>query len=160
MRILFLIFILSFLLCIPVFSQEAVKIDEFTNTTCDDYWSRTSFLYTDLNRNLEAKAYIFVYQGKLTKLVYDKKGNLKRTDYVSPPKNEANELIGYFERDAAFKDIPTDKVTFVEGGFREKFTVEFWIVPVGTNPPKPTPTLEKVKQRKPVRHPFGYCGEL
>ena len=152
--ILFLVVILA-----SAQTAEALKFDEFERTTCDEYWNRTSFLYTELDKNPKMKAYIFVYQGKFAKPIYDRKRNLKRTDYVSPPSNEDSELIGYFKRDVAFKNIPINKVEFIKGGFREKFTIEFWLVPSGAKPPKPTPTLSKLKQRKSIRYPYGYCGE-
>lgn len=160
MKILLTAFVVIFLFSVSGFSQEAVKVDEFGYTTCHGYLGKMSSLYINLNNNPDAKAYIFVYQGKLTKAIYDKKGKLKRIDNISPPKNQDKEIIGYLKRDVKFRSVPTDKIIFIEGGFREKFTIEFWLVPFGANPPQPTPTLSKIKQRKPIHHPYGYCGEI
>jgi hypothetical protein len=48
---------------------------------------------------------------------------------------------------------------FVVAGFRENFTVEFWIVPNGVTPPEPSPTLTKMKYRKgiPAKFCLGCC---
>jgi hypothetical protein len=48
------------------------------------------------------------------------------------------------------------KVSGVDGGFREEPMFEFWMVPVGADPPRPTPTLKRtdiVQPSGPPRRP-------
>ena len=39
--------------------------------------------------------------------------------------------------------VPSDRVGTVDGGFREEPGYEIWIVPVGAETPKPTPTIDR-----------------
>ncbi len=43
--------------------------------------------------------------------------------------------------------IESNRVETVSAGFREKFTVEVWLISVGETPPKPTPTVSRKKVR-------------
>ena len=47
-----------------------------------------------------------------------------------------------------FRRFDEKRIVFIEGGFREKFTIELWVVPDGKLPPTSTPTLTKMKYRK------------
>ncbi len=51
---------------------------------------------------------------------------------------------------------PSEKIVFIEAGFREKLTIEFWLVPLGAEPPKPNPTLKKMKYQK--GKPLDLCS--
>lgn len=156
--ILILFFCLAF--AASMFAQEARKIDEFGNTNCCDYGARIDGLFIELNKYSDAKGYVYVYEGNLEQGVYDKNGKYKGTKNVLSEKGLAKELIGYFKKHLLFRSYPSERIIFIEGGFRVKFTVELWFVPNGVNSPKPTPTLERIKQRKPKRKPFGFCGEM
>jgi len=48
----------------------------------------------------------------------------------------------------AFYKFPMEKWLFINGGFRENFEVEFWLIPNGAAFPKPTATLETMTYRK------------
>jgi hypothetical protein len=39
------------------------------------------------------------------------------------------------------RGIDPQRIVIVNGGYRENWMAELWIVPRGTNPPQPTPTL-------------------
>ncbi len=140
--------------------KEARKVDEFTNTNCDDYSARMDSLLTEVSNYSDAKGYVFVYEGKLKQYVYDKNPKRERIKFVSPEVGMAKELIGYLKNHLLFRNYPSDKIVFIEAGFREKLAVELWIVPNKVNSPKPTPTLKKIKQRKQTRKPFGFCSEM
>lgn len=152
--------LLSFVPSASAQIKEARKIDEFENTNCDDYRGRTDFLLTALRNSSDAQGYIFVYEGDLKQFIYDRNGKHKGMKYVSPEMGAAQGLTDYLKNHIRFRKFPAEKITFVQGGFREKFTVELWIVPNKANPPKPTPTLKKIKRRKQKRKPSGFCGEI
>lgn len=155
-----LLILFSLVVFVSAQTAEATKINEFDNTGCEDYISRLHFFFVELNDKPNAKGYVFVYAGKLKNSVYDKKGKFIRDKFTSPRKSDANDVLTLFKQQVAFTSFPSDKIVFIEAGFREKFNVEFWIVPDGAVPPKPTPTLAKIKQRKAKYHPKGLCGDL
>ncbi|MFL6469114.1 MAG: hypothetical protein ACJ72Z_14245, partial [Pyrinomonadaceae bacterium] len=39
--------------------------------------------------------------------------------------------------------LPPDRISATDGGFREQPAYEIWIVPVGAEPPRPTPTIDR-----------------
>ncbi|HQU84444.1 MAG TPA: hypothetical protein PKY59_15005, partial [Pyrinomonadaceae bacterium] len=53
------------------------------------------------------------------------------------------------------KKLSLENFSFIEAGFRENSTIVFWNVPKGAEPPKPTPTLKKMKYRKGKAK--GFC---
>ena len=159
-NLLTFIFIVSFVFTASAQTKEAQKIYEFGNTNCDDYLARMDYLLSKINNSTDSKGYVFVYSGKIKEFIYDKNNKNQGTKYVFPEVSEAQELIGYLKRHHLFRRFPSEKIVFVEGGFREKFTIEFWLVPDEVDAPKPTPTLKKIKQRKQTRKPFGFCGDM
>jgi hypothetical protein len=44
--------------------------------------------------------------------------------------------------------IGVDRIVAIGGGLREQKTIEFWIVPPGSELPKPTPTVRPVRRRR------------
>jgi hypothetical protein len=138
-----------------------IKIDEFGNTNCDDYRARIDTSLAELRKSPDAKGHILVYEGDLKQWVRDRK-TLTTTGWRYAPSEVglAKDIIKYFKQHLAFRNFPTDRVLFVDAGFREKFAVEVWLVPDGAAPPGPTPTRTKLRQRKRVKRPFGFCGEM
>ena len=160
MKITLFVFIFYILFCVPAFSQESKKIDEFGNTNCDDYRARIDYLQDELDKISDAKGFVIVYEGDLKQSIYDKNYKRKGYKYVSSRKGIGKEVIDYFKKHLLLRRFPFDKVIFIEGGFREKFTVELWIVPDEVDPPIPSPTLKKIKQRKQKHNSFWFCGEI
>lgn len=158
----FFIFLLLLLFALNVSAQknEVRQIDEFENTNCDDYLGRMDSLLMEVTNFSNSKGYVFVYEGKLKTLVYEKNAKFKGIEYITPRAGIAKGLIGYLKNHLLFRGFDSNRIVFVEAGFREKFTVELWLVPNEMNPPKPTPTLKKIKQRKAKPSPFGFCGEM
>jgi hypothetical protein len=158
--------ILSFLLLIFLAfgaagqNDGARLVDEFENTNCCDYRARLDLLLSELNKSPQSKGYVFVYEGDLRKIVYDKNYRAVGDKYVPSEKGTGRGLLGYFRGHLLFRKFPAERIVFIEAGFREKFAVELWIVPDGSAPPEPSPTLKKIKQQKAKKSPFGFCGEI
>jgi hypothetical protein len=60
-----------------------------------------------------------------------------------------------------FKRIDKGRIKIIQGGFREKLMLDFWVVPPDACPPIPTPAIEieKVKFRRVSRKiiPYQCC---
>jgi hypothetical protein len=152
--------IIWFVFSVSAQTNEARKIYEFGNTNCDNYRASLDILLTELNHFPDSKGYVFVYEGDLETVVYDKNGVNKGKKLISSEKGFAKRLIGYFKNHLLFRNFPSERIVFVEAGFRKKITNELWIVPNGANLPTPTPTLQKIKQRKHKPGQFGFCEEM
>ncbi len=136
--ILLLIFCFVFL-AVSVFAQEAQKIDEFGNISCDDLGNRISQVFAERAESKESKFHIIIYQGKLLRPSY-------KTIY--PRRNEVKAEIEKIKSRISIFKLDKSRFVLIEGGFRERFTVEIWLVPNGEIAPKPTPTLKTMKYSK------------
>ncbi len=87
-----------------------------------------------------AKGYIIYYGGKAYDFYESPKSRL-------PRRNEAEFRAESIKRYLRFD---SERNVIVNGGYREKFTFEFWIVPDGAELPNPTPTVKatEIKFRK------------
>lgn len=141
--IILTILLLFFYSC--VLAQEVRKIDEFGDLSCDDITLRVGDFFEEVKNLDNSKGYVFIYNGKLD---YRAK---KKSNY--PHQNEAKAEIENIKTRIKFYYFDKNRIVLIDGGFREKFTVEFWLVPNGATPPKPTPTLKKMKYRKGKAEP-------
>lgn len=126
-----------------VFAQEARKIDEFGNESCDNLRNLLDIFFAELKSSKDEKGYIFVYEGKLLVPLYNKENKT-----IYPQRGEAEAEIKFIKQHIKFRGFDENRIVRINGGFRERFTVEFWIVPANVTPPKVTPTLKKMKYRK------------
>ena len=86
--------------------------------------------------------------------------SLKKYDLIFPTLGSAKAKINSIKKSLLFVKMPLDRFKFIDAGFREELTVEFWLVPLGAKPPVPTPTLTKMKYRKGKAWTYCYtcCG--
>lgn len=144
------ILVICFLLLgsICSFSQEAELIDEFSYINCDEYLARMDmFVIVKAQENPNEKVYVLVYEGKEKQ--YKRKSLLPTRGLAKAKIKSMKKYI------STVRGFSLNNISFVEGGFREHLTVEIWSVPNGAEPPKPTPTLKKMKYRK--GKPKGFC---
>jgi hypothetical protein len=158
MRAIFLILFFCLLFCVSIFSQKARKIDEFGNLYCDYFLPRMDNFIAEVANSPTSKGYVFVYEGKLKRYKHDRHGDLIGTYYISPRFGEAKVNIKSMRRRLISNDDLLKRVKFIEAGFREYFTVEFWFVPEMSQPPKPTPTLKKMRRKG--RASGDFCRSL
>lgn len=135
---------LSFLLCL-IFSAQtfaqtkpvALKFDEFTDVS-DDYFypsyeinlsQRIERLVKQARKNRRVKIYIIYYRAR----------QLNDAD-VRKIENWADDTQNNVIDKANFDH---ETVLTINGGYRENNTLEYWIAPKNTEPPKATPTFEK-----------------
>lgn len=144
--------LLLFAACVSAQTNEARKVDEFGEIFCDDMIGRLGNLGIGLKGKPESIAFIISYEGKYP--VYSG----KKKKYILPRFGESNARTQAMKERLYFLQYDPKKFIFIDGGFREKYTVEFWIVPKGAIPPKSTPTLKTIKYRK--GNPPNFCGEF
>lgn len=149
MKVKALILCTLLLICNSVFAQEAIKQDEFGAIGCDDYLARMDNVKLILRNDPTAKVHILIYEGKERI-----NGN---PELVFPAFGSAKARITSIKKHFLFMK-QTDllkRIVFVKAGFRETLTFEVWFTPFGATPPKPAPTLTKMRYRK--GKPKGFC---
>ncbi|HWS88809.1 MAG TPA: hypothetical protein VN282_17675 [Pyrinomonadaceae bacterium] len=109
------------------------KVDEYGNLRYSMEKSRLDVLAIELNNDPMAQGYFICYGGRRTR-----PGEAGR---------RCEDAKSYLVSD---RGVDPTRVVTIDGGYREVPTVEFWIVPPGTEPPKPTPTIFTTKSKPPT----------
>jgi hypothetical protein len=115
-----------------MFSSEKPKaalVDSFAYSNSEDGSARLDNFRIELNNSPQNKGFVMIYGGK----------NGKR--------GEVDAHIRGIKQAFRLKGIDDKKVVVHKGGYREKLTIEFWVIPLGTDPPKPNPTVNSKKVR-------------
>lgn len=154
---IFLLVIFVLLISCPLFSQEVKQVDAWGNLECDHYIKRLAGVFQESKDNPSARIYFFVYEGK------ESSQSHRNYNY----RNDKSRLLlpQYGSAKAKIKSIrdglklllkaDLEKFVFIEAGFQDTEHIEIFLVPDGATPPKPTPTLKKMKYRK--GKPRGFC---
>ncbi len=118
--------ILIILLAAPVRAASPIsKFDEFGDINCEDEYARLDNFAIQLQNSPTAKGYVIFYGGRRFR------GRLPR---VGESVARAGRLKPYLVNR---RGIPADQVVVINGGHKESFSVELWIVPAGAEPPEP-----------------------
>lgn len=150
------IFVFALFFNISAQINEARKLYEFTGReNCEEAKLQIDKFALELQKLPKATAYILYYGGR-GKSFYDSKTG--KEEIILPQRNEAKAKIIGFINDYLVETRIGRKIKLIDGGYRENYTVQFWIVPEGAELPKPTPTIksEDIKFRKgKYRHRQG-----
>lgn len=162
---------LSFLLLIifafgvaVVFGQacEAQKRTEFGLLPCNYFNALVMSAYRDYMELPGASIYVVYYEAKNVEMfVWNKQKNVQEKKILKPKRgnalNRAKEVPNFL---ATVYQVPKEKVVLLDGGFRENFEIEIWLVPKGATPPSPTPTVDakNVKFAKGEPSPPRACA--
>jgi len=152
MKTLFSVLLFCLLSVVSAFSQEAQKFDEFEDLNCDDYLGRMDNVLVYARDNPTLTVYVLIYEGKVRN-AYDK----TKTESRLPTFGSAEAKIRSIKKRLPIRKFPVRRFSFVKAGFREYAMIEIWMVPAGAAPPKPAPTLTKMKYRK--GRAAGFCIE-
>jgi len=126
--------------------NEPRKFDEFGDICCEDEKARLDNFAIELQNNPEARGYIIFYGGQRYPSCWygGRRYNARR-----PRFGEAEARVARIKPYLVnLRGFSPDRIVVVNGGFRESWMAELWIVPSGAQPPTPTPTL----QRQDIRY--------
>ena len=111
--------------------EEAILVDSSGYQNSEIASLKIDMFRNELQNIPSSIGYIIIYGGKVNK-VGEIEAHLRGINYA-------------FD----LKKIDKSKIKIIQGGFREKLTFDYWVVPQGACPPLPTPSIgiEKVKFR-------------
>jgi hypothetical protein len=153
MKAVFSALLFGLLLSVSTFSQEARKIDEFDIVPCDEYLGRMDNAIAQARENPSAKVYVLIYEGKES--IYNRRKN--KMELAFPAYGSTEAKIRSIKNYLSKRKLPIERFSFVKAGFRENTALEIWFVMPGAAPPKPAPTLKKMRYRK--GKPVGFCTD-
>lgn len=136
--------LLSFVFCVSAQEKQSLLFNTFPHQWRSEQLREVDNFLVKLNEMPKAMGFVIFYEGKYPFL--DKK---ERKKMVFPKHGELSckvQAIRYHINSR--RRIPLDNILFIDGGFREEQTIEFWIVPENAELPKPTPTLDEMQYRK------------
>jgi hypothetical protein len=110
---------------------QAVKLMEFGRYNCEDEMSKLDYLALQLQDNPDTYGYIIVYGGRLG----------MRRDEVGVRAARMRRYV------VETRGVSSNRVAVVDGGFREKLTVEFWRLARGEKPPAVRSTVDPKKAK-------------
>jgi hypothetical protein len=135
------------LICISSATAGPRKIDSFSALNCEDEMARLDFFAIEIQNSSESQAYIIVYGGRHDTRRNEVRARLSRIRYY---------LINN-------RMIVSDRIILVNGGYRERFTVELWLRPRGEVSPVVTPSVQprlvRFKRGRVQRWEYD-CSEL
>jgi hypothetical protein len=112
------------------------RFDEFPSIAFDDDKARLDNLAIELQNNPGSVGYVIAYAGRNSRAGEADRMGRRAVDYLT-----------------AARGLSRDRVTFINGGYRETNSFEFWLVPQGAEAPRPTPTLtpDQIQPRRTRR---------
>lgn len=108
-------------------SEKTKKVDEFGKAGDCDLSARVDNLFIEMNNQPNSKGYIILYKGK---------------DFL-PASYESDVYGRRIKQQISLRKYDSGRIVFIDGGFRESVTTEFFLVPENGEIPTPTDTVEK-----------------
>ena len=99
------------------------RFDEFPSVAFDDDKARLDNLAIELQNSPTSTGYIVTYAGQRSRAGQADRMGRRAINYL-----------------VARRGITRNRLVYVNGGGRDVDTYEFWLVPQGAEPPRPTPT--------------------
>jgi len=132
MRAAILILVLS-LVCGRCFGvpEEARKLLEMGAADCESEMAFLDVLARNLSEQPDLRAYVLIYGGRK---------DTKRDEIQIRGARMQRYVV-------ETRGIAITRVEVVNGGYRERFTVELWLVPQGAESPVATPTVKSQQVR-------------
>ena len=116
-------------------SSEPIKFDEFGDICCGYEKAKLDAFSVELMNNPEAQGYIIFYGGRRYPTCYNPRPRIPRRREAQA---RADRMMPYLINQRGFDE---GRIVMINGGYRESWMAELWIVPKDATPPVPTPTL-------------------
>lgn len=132
----------------PAALHEARKIDEFGDICCDAEMARLTNYLIELQKDPTTQGYLIFYGGRFyDSCWYGGKRHGKRRPRRGEAAARAARIVPYLTKQ---RGLDPWRLVVLEGGYRESWTAELWIVPSGAKPPVLTSTVQKknIRYRK------------
>lgn len=100
------------------------RFDEFPSVAFDDDKARLDNLAIELQNSPGSTGYVIAYAGRGGRAGEADRMGRRALDYLTTARG-----------------ISRDRLSFIDGGYRESNAFELWVVPQGAEAPRPTPTL-------------------
>jgi hypothetical protein len=117
-------------------SNQAREFDKFGDICCEDEKAHLDNFAVHLQNEPESQGYIIFYEGRHYGYCYKYRPRMPRRGEAEA---RAARIKPYL---VEMRGIDSNRIVVVNGGYREEWMAEFWIVPKGSTTPKPTPTLQ------------------
>ena len=114
-----------------VVGQQIQDFDDFGDINCEDEWARLDNFAIQLQRSPHARGYIVFYGGRLFRGRLPKRGEAAA---------RAARMKPYLVK---VRGIPSKRVIVVDGGYKDSWTAELWIVSPGASAPVPVSLIPK-----------------
>ena len=132
------------------------KIDEFGDICCNDEKARLDNFAIVLQENPDAVGYIIFYGGRTHSYPYCHSAR-RRLPRRGEAEARAQRLKPYLVEP---RRVSPERIVVINGGYRETWQAELWVVPKGMQPPVPSPTVQpgeiKFRRGRPKSGDY-YC---
>jgi hypothetical protein len=110
-------------------SDKMRQFDEFGDINCESEMARLDNFAIQLQNEPNAKGVVVFYGGRRFRGRFPKQGEAAA---------RASRMKPYLvER----RGIPSERVVVIDGGYKEEFQVELWVIPAEATTPSPNPTI-------------------
>jgi len=126
------------------------KFDEFGDLKCEDEMARLDNLAIQLQQEPNAKAVLIYYGGRTFRGKLPRRGeSVARAARLKPY------LVNR-------RGIQSNRIVVINGGYREEWIVEVWVVPPGASMPSPFPMVaaKQVRFRRGKASPRNYRCQI
>jgi len=133
---------------IAVTTDEPRKIYEYADICCEDEKARLDYFAVELQKNPKATGHVIFYGGRrYSSCWHDYPRHRSRIPYKGEAEARAAIIKPYLVNQ---REIEPERIVVVNGGHRQSWMAELWIVPQGAKLPAPTPKLtpEDIRYRK------------
>jgi len=122
------------------FGVSHFEFDEYGDICSGDEKARLDNLAIELQNNPEFQLYVIFYGGRCySSCGYDYPRHRPRRPRKGEAEARAARIKPYLVNT---RGLDPERIFTINGGHRESWTAELWIVPKGAKPPVPTPTVQ------------------
>jgi hypothetical protein len=110
-------------------SQQMRKFDQFGDINCEDEMARLDNVSVQLQNQPAARGIMIFYGGRRFR------GRLPKPGEAAA---RAARMKPYL---VDRRGVPAERIIVIDGGYREEFQVELWVIPAEATTPPPSPTV-------------------